>query len=98
MEVEALDKYKVEDSKREAFRGRGGPWTGRVRRNKEIQNKKVERRLLGKNFLLVQRMQLAASAKQAGGVNGRRRDNAEAKNEDYERSDKENQVKRKNGR
>ena len=25
MEVEVLDKYKVEDSKREAFRGRGAP-------------------------------------------------------------------------
>ena len=45
----------------------------------EIQNKKVMRKLLGKNFLLVQRIQLAASAKQAGGANGRRRDNAAAK-------------------
>ena len=64
----------------------------------EIQNKKVERRLLGKNFLFVQRVQLAAPAKQAGEVNGRRRDEAAATNGDYERSNKENQIKRKNGR
>ena len=31
----------------------------------KIQNKKVARRLLGKNFLSVKRIQLAASAKQA---------------------------------
>ena len=55
----------------------------------EIQNKKVVRRLLGKNFLLVKRKQLAASAKQAGGVNGGRRDEAAAKNEDFEGSDEE---------
>ena len=42
------------------------------------------RRLLGKNLHLVQRVQLAAAATQAGGVSGRRRDEAEAKNEDYE--------------
>ena len=40
-------------------------------RKHEIQNMKVERRLLGKKFLVVWRIQLAASAKQAGGVNGR---------------------------
>ena len=36
--------------------------------------------------------------KQAGGVNGRRRDEAAAENGDYETSVKENQIKRKNGR
>ena len=64
----------------------------------EIHNKKVVRRLLGKNLRLVQRVHLAAAVKQAGGVGGRRRDEAAAKNEDYERSDKENQIQRKNGR
>ena len=28
MEEEVLDKYKVEDSKREAYRGRGSRWVG----------------------------------------------------------------------
>ena len=56
----------------------------------EIQNKKVARRLLGKNFLLVQRIQLTASANQAGEVNRRRGDEAAAENGYYERSDKEN--------
>ena len=99
MEEEVLDKYKVKDSEREACKGRGRPagveaWA----QKQEIQNKKVVRRLLGKYLRLVLRVQLAASAKQAGGVNGRRRDEAAAKNGDYERSCKENQIKRKHGR
>ena len=53
----------------------------------------MERRLLGKNLRFVQRVQLAASAKQAGGVNGRRRDEAAAMNEDYEGFDEEDQIK-----
>ena len=40
----------------------------------EIQNRKGARRLLGKNLRFVQRVQLAAAAKQAEGVGGRRRD------------------------
>ena len=51
--VERVNKYKVEDSKREAFRGRGallGMEEGAQKQ--EIQNKKVVRRLLGKNFSL----------------------------------------------
>ena len=72
---------------------------------REKQHKKVVRRLLGQNLRLVQRIQLAAAAKQAGGVGERRRrrrrrrrDEAAATNEDYERSDNEIQVRRKNGR
>ena len=67
----------------------------------EIQNKKVERRLLGKNVRFLQRVELSAAAKQAGGVGGRRRrrrDEAAARFEDDERSDEDNQVKRKSGR
>ena len=55
-------------------------------RKQEIQIKKVERRLLDKNFLFVQRIQLAASAKQAAAKSGY-----------HERSNKENQIKRKSG-
>ena len=40
-------------------------------KKQEIQNKKVVRRLLGETFLLVQRIQFAAVAKQAGGANRR---------------------------
>ena len=98
MDEEVLDKYKVEDSKREAYKGRGGPleWR-RVRRSRKYRIRKW-RILLGKNLRLVQRVQHAASAKQAGGVNGRRREEAAAKNEDYEGVDEENQIKRKKGR
>ena len=53
MEEEVLDKYKVEESKKEAFRGRGAPLElRRVRKSKKIQNKKVVKTLLGQNFSL----------------------------------------------
>ena len=44
MEEEVLDKYKVEESKREAFTGRGAPseWR-RVRKNKKYFIKKWEK-------------------------------------------------------
>ena len=54
----------------------------------KIQNKGVVRRLLGKNFFLVKRIQFAASARKTGGVNRRRGDEAAAKNDYYERSEK----------
>ena len=60
----------------------------------QIQNKKVVRRLPGKNFLFVQRVQLAATAEQAGGAGGSRRDEAATENEDYEGSDEAVQVQR----
>ena len=59
----------------------------------EKQNMKMVRRLFGRNLRVVQRIQLAAAAKQAGGVGERRRrDEASTK-----KLHKENQVKRKNG-
>ena len=54
MEEEVLNnKYKVEESKREAFRGRGGPleWR-RVRKNKKYTIRKGVRRLLARIFSL----------------------------------------------
>ena len=43
VEEEVLDKYKVEESKREAFRGRGAPleWR-RVRMNKKEGGEKIK--------------------------------------------------------
>ena len=80
IEGEVLNKYKVEDSKREAFKGRGAPleWR-RVRRCKKYRIKSGEK-ISGQELRFVQRVQLAAAAKQAGGVSGRRRDEAAAKN------------------
>ena len=60
----------------------------------EVKNKKVERRLLSKSLRLVHRVQPATTAKEAGGVGGRRRDEAAEKNEYYEGSNKENQIKK----
>ena len=59
-------------------------------KKQNIQDTKVVRRLLGKNLRLVQRIQRVASAKQAGGVNEGRRDEAAAKNEGDERCDEGN--------
>ena len=53
----------------------------------------MRRRLLDNKFLLVKRIQLAAHAKQAGGVNGSTRDEAAAKNENYEGFDEKNTSK-----
>ena len=88
MEEEVQDKYKVEESKREACRGRGAllEWR-RVRKKQEIQNKNVERRLLGKHFLLDKRIQLTEFAKQTRGVDRRGGDEAAAKDGYHERSD-----------
>ena len=49
-------------------------------------------------FLLVERIQFTAYAKQAGGVNGRSRDEAAAMNENYKGFGEENQIKSKKGR
>ena len=63
MEEEVLDKYKVEESKREAFRGRGAALEWRkVCKNKKYRIRKG-RRLLGKNFLLLCKKKLTAAAK-----------------------------------
>ena len=63
----------------------------------KVQSTKLERRLFGKNFRIVQRIQLAACAKHAGGFDGRRRDEASGKNEPHEKDDEENGIKRKSG-
>ena len=64
IEEEVLDKYKVEEGKREAFRGGGDALHGgECAKEQEIQNKKVERRLLGKNFLFVWRIQSCSDCK-----------------------------------
>ena len=66
MEEEVLDKYKVEESKKRDFqRWRCSLGMEKGAQKQEIQNKKVVRGLVGKNFLFVQRIQLAVFAKQA---------------------------------
>ena len=65
MEEEVLDKYKVEESKRKAFRGRGDPWNG----GGCAKTKSKQKRLLGNNFSLfrecnLQRLQKASRRSQ----------------------------------
>ena len=80
MEEEVLHKYKVDDSLgMEA-----------CTKKQEVQNTKVERRLLGKNFRFVQRLQAAACEKHARRFDRRRGDEGVAKNEDYEGQVEEN--------
>ena len=98
MEAEVLDKRKVEESKKRGFyRQRLPAGVEAGAQTQDIQNKKVVRKLMGKNLRPVQRVQLAAAAKQAGGC-GERRDEAAAKNEYYEGFEIENQITRENGR
>ena len=107
MEEEVLDKYKFAESKRGAFKDRGDPlkWK-KVRRDKRYKIRKwVEEGggegavsgLLGKNFLLVQRIQFKALAKQARGANRGGGHEAATKGGHHGRSDKENLIKRKHG-
>ena len=68
MEQEALDKYKVDNSNNFACRSRGSFfWVGMeaCTKKQEVQDTKVGRRLLGRNFRLVQRIQPAAFEKYA---------------------------------
>ena len=51
MEEEVLDKYKVSIHRKRLFLG-----IEACTKKQEVQNTKVSRRLLGKNFLLVQRV------------------------------------------
>ena len=52
MEEEVLEKKKVEEAKKDAYKGRGEPPTGGVPKKKRcIHFAKMERRLLGHNFL-----------------------------------------------
>ena len=61
IEEDVLDKYKVDDSKRVAYRGRGSLLEWRcVRKSRKYKIRKVERRLLGKDFRFVQGISLAA--------------------------------------
>ena len=56
-EAEVVDKCKIEESKREAFKDRGAPleWR-RVRKNKRNRIRRWKRRLLGKSLLFVRRV------------------------------------------
>ena len=73
MEEEVLDKYKVEESKRGALKGRGDPLVWRkVRKNERYKIRKCGEDCWAR-FFLVLRIQLGAFAKQAGGVGERRR-------------------------
>ena len=63
----------MEDSKRGAYRGSGSIWTGCViEKAGSTEHEGERRRLLGKNFRFVQRIQPAASAKHAWGFDGER--------------------------
>ena len=55
----------------------------------EVKQKYKNKKVWGRLLFFVQRIQLAAFATQTGGVNRRRGDEAAAKNDYYERSDKE---------
>ena len=64
MEEDVLDKSKVEDSKRGAYRSRGLLfWNEACTKKHQVRNTKMRRRLLGKNLRLVQGTKHATSEK-----------------------------------
>ena len=67
--------FRSKTAKREAFKSGGAALEWRmVRQNKIIQNeRKWYRKLLGKNFLFVWKIQHAASAEQAGSQRKKKR-------------------------
>ena len=86
MEEEVMDKYKVEDGKRESPSDEEVPPSNKEKCVKQ----NIKTRKCGEDyFFLVQRIQFAAFAKQTGGVKRRRGDEAAGKNDYYERSEKE---------
>ena len=92
MEVEVLDKYKVDDSKREACRGRGSPleWR-RVCRSKNYKIGRWREGCWARIFSLFREYNLQRlQSKQEESTEGERTE-AAAKNEEW-------QIKRKNGR
>ena len=84
IEVEVLDKCEVGTATESLQRRRLLFGMDVCAKKQEIQDEKVERRLLCKNFRLFQRLQPSASAQHASGFDGRKRDGAAEKNEDYE--------------
>ena len=68
------------------------PWNGEEYAETKIQNKKVERRVLGKIFPCLENTNCSVCKAR------RRMKEQQRMMNDYERSDKENQVKSKDGR
>ena len=99
MEEEVQDKYKVKESKREAFRGGGGPpGMEEGAPKQQIQNKKVVRRLLGNNFSLFREYNLQRL--QSKPEESTEEEEMKQQQRMMNRTDlrRKNQVKRKTGR
>ena len=88
---EVLEKYKVEDSKRGAYRSRGSPlkWR-RVRRSRKYRIRKWGEDCWATIFASFREYSLQRLQKHAPRFDGGRRDDAAAKNEGCERYNEEN--------
>ena len=96
-EEEVLDKYKVEESKREAFGGRGARWNwSRVRKKKKYRTRKWREDCWQEFSLCLQN--ISCSVCKACMKIGRRGDEAAVKNEGCEGNDEEYKIKSKHGR
>ena len=98
IEDEVLDKYKLENTNKEAYRGRGEPSEWRiVRRVKKYQPRKWVK-VIGQKFSLGSQSAICSDSKACRKARRRRkRYEAAAKNESYEGHGKENQREKENG-
>ena len=93
-------KYKVEESKKEAFRGRGAPleWRkGGYAKTRDTEQGSGEK-IAGQEFFPCLESTTCCVGKASRMSQRKKRDEAAAKNGDHERLHKENQIKRKNRR
>ena len=98
-EAEVLDKDKVENSKRKAYRGRDAPleWR-RLRRSKKYRIRKRREECWARIFALFREYNLQRLQSKQEELAEEEEMKQQQKNEDYEGSNNENQIKRKNGR
>ena len=94
MEEEVLDKYKVEESNREAFKGGGAPLEWRkVRKNKKYRIKKWGEDCWARIFSLFKELNL-----QRLQCNQEEEIKQKQRMMTIKRTDKENKIRRKSGR
>ena len=97
IEAEVLDKYKVENSKREAYRGRDAPleWR-RLRRSKKYRIRKWREDCWARIFALFREYNLQRLQSKQEEL--AEEEEMKQQQKKHEGSYKENQIKRKNGR
>ena len=95
IEEEVLDKYKVDDSKRGAYRGRGFPWEWRrVRKSRKYRIRKFGEDCWAGIFTLFRMYYLQCMQSTQDELTEGETMKQQAKNEDHEGFGEEDQIKK----